>query len=156
MFYRIIVATDLSPATRAALRVALHLLSPGGRIVLVHVIRRIRGVRGPDVRALEGRLAGVARERMLDLARPFVSERGVGIACEVAYGPPAQVLARLARQKQTDLIVLAHHPRAADPAPGGISYRVVQLAPCAVLILKAPARLRPTASSRGRRATRRA
>ena len=138
MFGRLIVATDLTPATRLSLRAACEVRHSQGEILLVHVIRPIEGVGDGELGGFYDRLRADAVVRMRDLASWFERERHVDILCLVAMGDPARELDRLARERAADLIILSH---GAEPAPlGSVCYRLIHLAPCAVLMLQALAR----------------
>ena len=90
MFGRIIVATDLTDATRPSLRVACELRHSEGEILLVHVIRPIDGVSDGELDGFYDRLRADAASRMRDLSSWFVRERHIDIPCLVAMGDPAR------------------------------------------------------------------
>jgi nucleotide-binding universal stress UspA family protein len=139
MFGRVLVATDLTAVTRVSLRTALDLVRHDeGDVLLVHIIRSIPGLPDRELRAFYERLKGDAKLRMHALTTWFSRERGIDIACEIAIGQPARELVRIAQKRGVDLIVLAHAEGVAAPL-GSVSYKVVQQAKCAVLVLKAPA-----------------
>jgi nucleotide-binding universal stress UspA family protein len=136
MFGRIIVATDLTPATRLSLRAACEVRHSQGEILLVHVIRPIAGVSDGELGGFYDRLRTNAAAQMRDLSSWFTRERHISIPCLVAMGDPAREIDRIARERQADLVVVAH---GAAPAPlGSVCYRLTHLAPCAVLMLQAP------------------
>jgi nucleotide-binding universal stress UspA family protein len=153
MFGRIIVATDLTASTSSSLGAACDLCHSEGSVMLVHVVRSIVGVPEAELRKVYAQLKADAGKRMLELKAGFTRERGVDILCTTVIGSPGQEIARIAKEWDADLIVLAHDA-ADDPAVlGSVSYRVAHLAPCAVLMLKAPqhvktAGLRPTRAAR--------
>jgi nucleotide-binding universal stress UspA family protein len=151
MFGRIIVATDLTDATRASLRVACELRHSQGEILLVHVIRPIEGVSEGELGGFFDRLRADAAARMRDLSSWFARERHIDIPCLVAMGDPAREIDRIARKREADLIVVSH---GVPPAPlGSVSYKLAHLAPCAMLMLQAPTRAgEPTRSKAARRA----
>jgi nucleotide-binding universal stress UspA family protein len=137
MFSRILVATDLTPATRVSLRAAFDLARHDqGEVLLVHVIRRIKGIPDRELREFYERLKADAKLKMHALTSWFTRERGVEIACEITIGHPAQEIIRLARDHGADLIVLAHAGKPNESPLGSVSYKVVQMAPCDVLMLK--------------------
>jgi nucleotide-binding universal stress UspA family protein len=143
MFSRIIVATDLTAATRMSLRAACDLRQSQGDIWLVHVIRRLVGLPDGELTSVYDRLQTDAGTRMHELTSWFTRERHLDIECISVIGSPAQEIARLARERDADLIVLAHDA-ADDPAIlGSVSFKVAQLAPCAVLMLKAEGTVKP-------------
>ena len=136
MFGRIIVATDLTDATRASLRVACEVRHSDGEILLVHVIRPINGVRDGELDGFYDRLRADAAARMRDLSSWFVRERHLDIPCLVVMGDPAREIDRIARERDADLIVVSH---GAPPAPlGSVCYKLTHVAPCAVLMLQGP------------------
>jgi nucleotide-binding universal stress UspA family protein len=151
MFGHIIVATDLTPATRLSLRAACELRHSQGEILLVHVIRPIPGVSDGELGGFYDRLRTNAAVQMRDLISWFTRERHVDIPCLVAMGDPASEIDRIARERQADLVVVAH---GAAPAPlGSVCYRLTHLAPCAVLMLQAPTLVgAPTRTGSPRRA----
>jgi nucleotide-binding universal stress UspA family protein len=150
MFGRIIVATDLHASTRMSLRAACDLLRSDGEVLLVHVIRPFATI--TDAAVYE-RMKAAAGAEMLALASAFKRQRGVEIVCLALVGSPGREIARIAEERQADLVILAHDP-VGDPATlGSVSYRVTHLAPCAVLVLKTPrtaAVPRPVARVRAR------
>jgi nucleotide-binding universal stress UspA family protein len=136
MFGRIIVATDLTDATRPSLRVACELRHSDGEILLVHVIRPIEGVRDSEMGDFYDRLRADAAARMRDLSSWFVRERHLDIPCLVAMGDPSREIDRIARERGADLIVVSH---GTPPAPlGSVCHKLTHIAPCAVLMLQAP------------------
>ena len=137
MFGRIIVATDLQGATRMSLRAACDLLHSEGEILLVHVIRPLAALPDADKASVYERMTASARAQMLDLAAGFERGRGVEILCLTAIGGPGEEIARIAVEREADLVVLAHDPVDDPGTLGSVSYEVAHLAPCAVLVLKA-------------------
>ena len=136
MFGRIIVATDLTDATRPSLRVACGLRHSDGEILFVHVIRPIEGVRDGELDGFYDRLRADAASRMRDLSSWFAREQHIDIPCLVAMGDPAREIDRIARERDADLIVVSH---GAPPAPlGSVCFKLTHIAPCAVLMLQAP------------------
>jgi nucleotide-binding universal stress UspA family protein len=141
MFSRVLVATDLTAVTRASVRAALDLVVPGeGEVLLLHVIRPIPRLPARELRGFYDRLKTDAKRQMHELTQAFTRERAVEIACQIAMGQPAREIVRAAEKEDVDVIVLAHDEGGAPL--GSVSYKVVQLAKCAVLVLKTPARPR--------------
>jgi nucleotide-binding universal stress UspA family protein len=140
MFGRVLVATDLTPITRNSLRAALDLARHDqGDVLLVHVIRRIRGIPDRELREFYDRLRADAQVGLREMTAWFTRERGVEIACEIAIGNPAEEIVRIAREEGVDLVVLTHREGDGQSPLGSVSYTVAHLATCAVLILKEPA-----------------
>jgi nucleotide-binding universal stress UspA family protein len=141
MFARILVATDLTPITRNSLRAALDLARHDqGEVLLVHVVRRIRGLPDRELRGFYARLKSDARVGLREMTSWFTRERGVEIACEIAIGNPAEEIVRIAQEQGADLVVLTHREGDGQAPLGSVSYQVAHLAKCAVLMLKEPAR----------------
>ena len=141
MFGRIIVATDLQASTRMSLRAACDLLHSHGQVLLVHVVRPLARLPEADRDDVYDRVTANAGARMLDLASGFIRERGIEILVLTSIGSPGEEIARIAVEREADLVVLAHDP-VDDPATlGSVSYKVAHLAPCAVLVLKTPGRM---------------
>jgi nucleotide-binding universal stress UspA family protein len=137
MFSHILVASDLTLATRRSLRAALDLARPGeSQVLLFHVIRKIPNLEDAEVRDFYERLDRTARRTMVDLSQVLARERGVEIRLDVAVGDPATEIVRVASERNADLIVLLHHSEDEAPAFGSTSYKVGILAPCSVLLLK--------------------
>jgi len=65
-----------------------------------------------------------------------------GLPCDIAVdmGTPYQVIIDTARTKHVDLIVMGTHGRTGlrHVFLGSVAERVVQLAPCSVLVVRAP------------------
>jgi nucleotide-binding universal stress UspA family protein len=155
MFGRVLVATDLTVATRASLRAALDVVRrDDGEVLLFHVIRRIPGVTDREIRDFYDRLKANAKLKMHELTSWFTKERGVEIACEIVVGQPAREIVRTAQKRGVDLIVLSHAEGGRAPL-GSVSYKVVQLAKCDVLVLKSPVAGQSPASRHGRTVKRR-
>ncbi len=57
---------------------------------------------------------------------------------EVAEGPPAMVIERLAKEREVDLIAMGTHGRSGlrELMLGSVAKRVVQRAPCPVLTVR--------------------
>jgi nucleotide-binding universal stress UspA family protein len=155
MFGRVLVATDLTVSTRASLRAALDLVRrDDGDVLLFHVIRPLPGVADREIRDFYDRLKADAKLTMHELTSWFTKERGVEIACEIVVGQPAREIVRTAQKRGVDLIVLSHMEGVRAPL-GSVSYKVVQMAKCDVLVLKSPLVVQSPRSRRGRSGTRR-
>lgn len=136
----IVVATDLSGQSEAALEYARKLASHyGARIVLAH------GLDPLDYAALDGLPGGVldnlsnsARAALDQLAQDLL-RAGIHSHSEIRQGAIAQTLVDVARQYSAGLIVLGTRGMAgAGPVVvGAIAEQVVRLAPCAVLAVAA-------------------
>lgn len=144
-FRRILHPTDFSPASRPAFKKALALAKAGrGELVLVHVLPPLpmiedayvapstyqqlqRGYRASDQKQLD-RLVRTAKA---------AGVRTVGVL--VDFGVPAERIARLARSRHADVIVMGTHGRTGLTRAllGSVAARVVVMAPCPVLTVHA-------------------
>lgn len=134
MLQSILLATDLRPASEAAVEAAARLGSVfGSTVSVLHVLEAVPGwpeelhgereqAAGP-LRALEGRLVA---------ARAYVAER------VVAVGPPAEVILRKAAEMDADLIVLGAGDRSRTEASpvGPTAEAVVQHTLAPVLVVR--------------------
>ena len=147
---RILIPTDFSPDADAAFSYALGLARKfDAPVLLLHVVEDplAAGVWSSDIYTAE--IAGLqvnlvrdAEERL----RRSVPE-GVGtVSTEVRTGSPAKQIIETAREKNVDLIVMGTRGRTgvAHVIMGSVAERVVRLAPCPVLTLRAEA-LHPAA-----------
>jgi len=143
-FARIVVPTDFSAAAEAAWRLAQQVAGDGGaELVLVHVL-----VEAPLYS--EGPLTAGRPEAAYAAARRWVEEHlEAWLAGARAAGRPARSVARtgrpheeilkLAGDERADLIVMGTEGRGGlDRALlGSVADRVVRLAPCPVLTVRA-------------------
>jgi len=150
------IDTALSPPTQSALRAACEFLahsSPDLRLLLLHVIpipADTQPVWGKAIAAprplpptTEERLQA---ERALQRARTALQHWGIAperIELLRCLGTPADELVRVARELQVDFIVLGSRgnsfaQRLRRVVAGSTSRRVLQLAPCPVMVAVAP------------------
>jgi nucleotide-binding universal stress UspA family protein len=147
----------LSLPTKYALEVVCQLITQGqaaSHLLLLHVIpvpldptlRWGKSLREPSSVPPTREQFQQARQ-VLRRAQAFLVQRGIPLAAIetlIRAGAPADELDRVAREYQMDLLVLGSHPpphlcflhRALF---GSISHRVLQLAPCRVLLARLPA-----------------
>lgn len=139
----VVVATDFSEASRAAIETAFNLGLPQGALLyLVHVMETpvpIGPVAGPvlpppgsgdrDVYALTERL-----KRLI----PEGSKDGVEVRAQLLMGPPAESIADFALEKGADLILVGTHGRKglARILMGSTAETLLRRAPCQVLVVK--------------------
>jgi nucleotide-binding universal stress UspA family protein len=125
MFKKIVIALDGSRRCDAAVDAVIAQAGPGCRVVAVHV----------RTHAAEPHLADVVREQTERI-------RAAGLPVEVAgsttvMGDEANVIARVARRNQADVIVTATrgHAPLAGLLEGSVSQRLLHLADCPVLVI---------------------
>lgn len=124
---RLLIASDGSPYSQAALAEALRLARLwGSRLYGVSVARE------------EGELpeAEAIVEGMLTQANAL----GLPLETRVTVGVPDDAIVRLARELEADLIILGSHGRSgfARLLLGSVAERVIGTAPCPVLVVKKP------------------
>jgi nucleotide-binding universal stress UspA family protein len=141
--HTILHATDFSPCSQQAFRLACSLARDrGARLIVLHVTTLPDlaytgyGVPGSPLSAKE-----YLREARQDLERlqppdpPLPSER------RLEEGDPVTEILRVAAETGTDLIVLGTHGQSGlgHLVMGSVAEQVVRRAPCPVLTLKMPA-----------------
>lgn len=144
-FRRILHASDFSPASRPAFRRALDLARANrAALTLVHVYSTFIPVMG------EGFVSGQVYDKMLTdirtdaqrrLGRLVAEARKKGVRAKglALEGIPHERIVRAARSTRADLIVLGTHGRTGLGRMflGSVAARVVTLAPCPVLTVRA-------------------
>ena len=142
-FKKILVATDFSKESAVALDTAIDFArATGASIEVVHVVEEpIATVGGAhayafDVPELRGELLKMAEQALTDIQK---AHEGVPLATRALVGYAARTIVEMATDEQVDLIVLGSHGRHALTRllMGSVAERVVRLAPCAVLTVKA-------------------
>ena len=144
MFTRILVATDFSPQSDAALDYARAIAARfGGSMHLLHVVEdpRVSGIFGLSAPYITPDATG-ALTAILEDARARLAPRLTatdkdwrGATSEVLCGPPCHMIAEYARVNGYDLIVMGTHGRTglAHVLMGSVAEKVVRTAPCPVL-----------------------
>ncbi|MEX2306259.1 MAG: universal stress protein [Pirellulales bacterium] len=143
-FNRILIGTDFSECSSAALDVASHLASEtGARLYIVHV----NGILDVSVPAIPPTEGGYYYDAPWGHERHEVRERLTKIVpsvANIAYehryltGLPVVQILKLAEEERIDLIVIASHGRTgfARLLMGSVAEGVMRGATCPVLIVK--------------------
>ena len=140
MYRRILVALDGSEAARKALQAALVLArTHGARLHALGVeerLHRYAATVGEVEEAKEEQNSFFAQ--VMDWAQRLAAEQGVPLTTEVRTGHAAQQIVRTAREGGFDLIVLGAkgHSRIHDFLLGSTTDRVIDHAPCSVLVVR--------------------
>jgi universal stress protein A len=140
-FKRILVPTDFSKPSLKALRYAVRFAEQSGAaIFLVYVLEQpafMHDLESFPVALPEAELVKGAREKLLSLAAAEIEEL-VPVKVQVRVGKPFREIAALARQTDTDLIVIATHGRTGlnRMLLGSTAELVVRHAPCPVLVVR--------------------
>jgi len=139
----ILVPIDFSPPSEQQLRLAAELARGfGTSLLVVHVVAEVRvhGGLHDAVKAHDHVRLREARERLARLTS--ANGHDVPVETRVAYGHPADEIARIAIEHEVGLVVMGLTGEGASGSrPGSVAYRVLTMAPVPVLALalKAPA-----------------
>lgn len=140
----VMLATDLSPASRPAFRAALEWARRRHAVLdVVHVFVPPSpfGVPGgpgmPSWEALESRARTSAWKRLAELSAA-AARSGVRVRTLLADGPPDQEVARLARRRRAKLVVIGTHGRTglSRAFMGSVADRIVRTVACPVLTVR--------------------
>ena len=137
---RIVVATDFSDVSLLALEAALNLdLGSNATLYLLHVLEIPRVV-DPIVGWVPPSDAEPYEDAMDRLASlvPENWQKTVSIERAVVNGSPAREIARFAKDKEADMIVVGTHGRTgiARALMGSTAETLLREAPCQVLVVK--------------------
>ncbi|HVJ09100.1 MAG TPA: universal stress protein [Acidisarcina sp.] len=136
----IVVATDLSQTSAAALHYARLLASVyGARVILAHVIDPVSYANLSDVpRQVLEEMTDAAREEMDRLADEFLSA-GIPSNSEVRQGVVTHLLLQVIEQYKADLVILGTRgAKGIGPVVvGTVAEQLVRLAPCPVMAVAA-------------------
>ena len=134
---RILVPVDLSPASKHQAAVAAGLAAVAGvPLIVVHVVEPVK-----SRLAARLHLAGIEADRRAiaeDGLQELVAGLPAGLHEEalVAYGDPAEEVAKVANDRRAGLVVIGlHGSPALGPRIGSVTYRVLCLSPTPVLAL---------------------
>jgi len=146
MFQKILLASDgSSDALRAAQAAALLASRLGAALTVLHVypehmdfppgVEPAHTYKDPAARDQEILAARAAVARRIAAA---LEEQGVAGATREAKGHPAEAIVAVAREENSDLVIVGCHTMSGIKAflMGSVSDRVCHHAPCAVLIMK--------------------
>jgi nucleotide-binding universal stress UspA family protein len=133
----ILVPIDFSPSSKRQIRAAAELgRGFGTSLLVVHVVVEVRAHGGlhDAIKAHERLRLREARERLARMA--CATSGGVLVETRVAYGHPADEIARIAIEQEIGLIVMGlTGDGASGSCPGSVAYRVLTMAPAPVLAL---------------------
>jgi len=140
---RILCASDFSPASRRALRLAQELARTfKAKLFLFHAYERSLpmsngGYLPPSV--LQEMLTATREAARRNLQRLARSPKGksVRIATLLAEGPPSAAIVRAAKKNRVDLVVMGTHGRTGVQRllMGSVADRVIRTASCPVLVV---------------------
>ncbi len=142
-FQKILVPHDFSEHSDCALGTALELAGAlGARIVLVHVFDRPQAMFEPyGILPVEPRIAELPKAASDRLQQELdrVTAAGVEAEAKVLEGHAFEKILEQVETSGADLVVMGTHGLTGLPHAvlGSVAERVVRLAPCPVLTLKA-------------------
>lgn len=136
---KVLVPIDFSESSLEAVDAALALVKNASHLWLVHVIPTPIDYEF-GVLTLMDRDAAANRYR-LTITERFTAAQYEGLNTEIRWGDPGHEIADVAESIKADLIVMPSHGRSGITRLliGSVAERVVRLAHCPVLVLKAPA-----------------
>ena len=134
--FRALVAVDGSKGSEAGIdSFAFKLRASAAAISLVHVVESLPALRelGSAQDRFETRAARHA-ESLLERALGRLGRHGLEAECECRRGSPAAQILEVARERETDLIVVGSrgHAGLREMVLGTITQRVLRHAPCSV------------------------
>ncbi len=146
---RILVPTDFSPCSQAALGYALFLAARlGATLEVLNVYEGLDGLTADAKVVVEGTgpqpLAHILRDRAQRGMDRFLSDLpggpGVPVKARVEAGKAADVISRIADKERFDLIVMGTHGRTglSRIVVGSVAEKVLRDAPCPVLTVRVP------------------
>jgi nucleotide-binding universal stress UspA family protein len=134
---RILVPVDLLPPSRHQVTVAGGLAGAlGVGLILAHVIEPVKSRLSArlNLAQVEADRRSIADDALQTLMAAVPS--GVAAEALVAYGDPAEELAKVARDRQVGLVIMGlHGSPLLGPRMGSVTYRLLCLAPTLVLAL---------------------
>lgn len=135
MYTKVIWATDGSDHAETALREALRLMSPNGRLTAVHCDQRLTGRAGsssviPD----EEDVLTAIRARVQRLATDGVP---IELVVRSSHAEPADMVAAVAAEIEADVIVCGTrgHGALAGAVVRSFAHRLLRGAPCPVVVV---------------------
>lgn len=145
VFRRIVHASDFSPASRPAFRKAVELAKgTGAQLLIVHVLPVVPILPDAYIAAstYDTLLRGQETAARRDLNRLVARAKAAGARASgllLDFGVPATRIARLARARRADLIVMGTHGRTGLTRAllGSVAARVLTIATCPVLTVHA-------------------
>jgi nucleotide-binding universal stress UspA family protein len=140
---RVLVATDFSSGSSAAVARAAHLARlHGARLDLVHAfdagaLQALRNLFDLGHLAGEPSAEALRRERLKGLADDLAAREGVPVDSHFGLGAPATVIEARARSMNAALVVIARRSEPAAPGASATLLRMLRSAPCPVLVTRA-------------------
>jgi len=136
---KILVAVDGSEYSERVVEVAMKYARHfGSRLVLVHCHRRFPKILGEPYRDKE--IAGIIKEAE-DLVKPYLNRfalEDIAVETRLLEGPAGAAIANTAEIENCDMIIMGSRglSNLASLIVGSVTNRVLQTAPCSVLVVR--------------------
>ncbi len=144
LFQHLLVPTDGSEPSLQAVHMGLRvtMICPTCTMTLLYVIDKL--VLAELVRFSKRSEKDVEAEleeqghRYLELARNQAERQGVSVECQIRRGDPFEEIIAAAKNLRVDLIIMGHTGRRGTTRVliGSVTQRVLDYAPCPVLVMK--------------------
>jgi len=143
-FKRILVATDLTPASRSAVSEAVELAKENeAELMIAHVcqtpsISQASAI-APRVYDEWSRNVKEAAQEQLQPILEEARKEGIHAAALVLFGEPYEAIVEAAQKNNADLVILGTHGRKGVSRffLGSVASRVISTAPCPVMTVRA-------------------
>jgi nucleotide-binding universal stress UspA family protein len=137
----IVAGFDGSPASRAAVSLAVQRAQPGGRVVVVHAFAQpVSWYSGPNYQTLLDAALGHAQELLAHIEDEVPGLASLDWGTEVIAGPPAVALANVADvERASEIVVGTRGLGRARALLGSVAYNVIRRAGCPVTVIPARA-----------------
>jgi nucleotide-binding universal stress UspA family protein len=129
---RVLVATDLTPESSAAIPFALSLVDRGGVVHVLHVLPPHESSQERE------RQDAVVAEELRSAVPVGVSERGISVEVQVSHGEPVGAICDLAEQLGVDLVCVTSRHRGFARAMGSVVSEVLRESRKPVLVFRPP------------------
>jgi nucleotide-binding universal stress UspA family protein len=142
MYRRILLAYDGTPESQLALQACLNLPLDNAELVIVAVVHDLTSysTAGEYVPALAFEQDTDAAENDIATAKAFLAEHGKTATTRVELGEPVDVIARLVKELEIDLLVIGHKRElsfAARLLRGSTGAGLMERVRCGILIAPA-------------------
>ncbi len=146
MFRRIILATDGSKDALRAAEICRGLLEQNteAELLVLHAQMSVTGLAAADLghapinmAAINDALAGAAKHS-IDATLRVLGEHGNRVSQHIEHGDAARVVTEKAKELSADLVVVGSRGLSgvASLLMGSVSTKIVQMAPCSVLVAR--------------------
>ena len=140
-FHRILVATDLTPGSKAVSDEAIEMAKGNGSELLFTYAYTppevVEAVGKGDYDKWDANIRAKAEGKLQTLVND-ATKKGVTATSLVVYGVPYEAITLAAKEKKADLVMLGAHARTGVPRffLGSVASRVIPTAPCPVLTVQ--------------------